>query len=58
MKYTKNYNFKKPEGIDEIDIRDLNENAEKIDTILFELKQEVDRLKEEKTTSTATLLGI
>lgn len=45
MKYTKNYNLKKPEGIDEIDIRNLNQNADKIDELLFELRQEVEEIK-------------
>ncbi len=39
MKYTGNYNLKKPEGTDTVDIEDLNENADKIDE---ELKNHVD----------------
>ncbi len=45
MKYTNNYNLQKPEGMDEIDIRNLNQNADKIDELLFELKQDVETIK-------------
>jgi len=34
MKYTQNYNLKKPEGTDIVNIDDLNENADIIDTQL------------------------
>lgn len=34
MNYTQNYNLKKPAGSDVINIQDLNENADKIDTAI------------------------
>ncbi len=32
--YTTNYNLKKPEGTDFINVQDLNDNADKIDTAI------------------------
>ena len=40
MKYTQNYNLRKPEDTDPADIQDLNYNADKIDTKLKELEDE------------------
>lgn len=37
MTYTTNYNLKKPEATDPVDIGDLNDNADIIDAILAEL---------------------
>lgn len=44
MKYTENYNLKKPEATDAYNIEDFNENMEKIDT---ELKNFSDMMKVE-----------
>ena len=41
MKYTSNYNLKKPEGTDVVNIDDLNENADIIDQKLKELEDGV-----------------
>lgn len=41
MKYTANYNLKKPEGTDIVNIDDLNENADIIDQKLKELEDDV-----------------
>jgi|GEM_PF-2428501 len=41
MKYTSNYNLKKPEGTDVVNIDDLNENADRIDQKLKELEDGV-----------------
>lgn len=38
MKYTENYNFRKPEDIDPVDIQDLNYNADAIDGKLKEIE--------------------
>jgi len=38
MKYTQNYNFRKPEDIDPVDIQDLNYNADAIDGKLKEIE--------------------
>ena len=40
MKYTQNYNLRKPEDTDPADIQDLNYNADAIDTKLKELEDE------------------
>lgn len=37
MEYTENYNLKKPEYVDEADIRDVNENMDTIDEELVHL---------------------
>lgn len=42
MKYTTNYNLKKPEGSDIVNIDDLNENADIIDQKLKELEDDVN----------------
>ena len=42
MKYTTNYNLKKPEGTDIVNIDDLNENADIIDQKLKELEDGVN----------------
>lgn len=39
--YTTNYNLKKPDRVDFIAIQDLNENADKIDTIILAEKEDV-----------------
>lgn len=46
MQTTTNFGLKKPEGTDYINVNDLNENADKIDT---ELKSHADSLAEVST---------
>ena len=42
MKYTANYNLKKPEGTDIVDIDDLNDNADILDQALKTVEDKAD----------------
>src|SRR5690606_16579765 len=42
MKYTSNYNLKKPEGTDIVNIDDLNDNADILDQKLKEIENKAD----------------
>ena len=50
MKYTGNYNLKKPEGSDVVNIEDLNDNADIIDQQLKTVANELTSHKNEKAT--------
>lgn len=39
--YTEHYNLAKPDGTDQVDIGVLNDNADKIDTAIYALEQEL-----------------
>lgn len=45
MKYTGNYNLKKPEGSDVVNIDDLNDNADIIDQKLKEIEDSVENIE-------------
>nr|WP_312578326.1 phage tail protein [Sedimentibacter sp.] len=44
MKYTANYNLKKPEGTDTVNIDDLNNNADILDTEINSINEQIDTL--------------
>lgn len=46
MKYTKNFNFKKPEGTDYVNIEDLNDNFEEVDKEIFNAHENLKKHKE------------
>lgn len=46
MKYTKNYQFKKPDGDDAYDIQNENDNKDLIDSILKNLKVYITKNKD------------
>jgi len=48
LKYTQNYNLRKPEDTDPADIQDLNYNADKIDTIFDTIDTLVKGLDDDK----------
>ncbi len=45
MKYTANYNLKKPEGTDTVNIDDLNNNADILDTEINSINEQIDTIK-------------
>lgn len=63
MKYTTNYNLKKPEGTDTVNIDDLNDNADILDNNINSLSKQINNLGAYAVASgtnayTATIAGI
>ncbi len=63
MKYTTNYNLKKPEGTDIVNIDDLNDNVDILDNNINSLSKQINNLSSYATangtnTYTATIAGI
>jgi len=54
VKYTSNYNLKKPEGTDIVNIDDLNDNADILDQKLKEIENKADETKVSKSGDTMT----
>jgi hypothetical protein len=44
LKYTANYNLKKPEGTDTVNIEDFNNNADILDTEISSINEQIDTL--------------
>ena len=57
MKYTQNYNLKKPEGTDAVNIDDLNYNADVLDAQLKAVSDMVDNNKALSFTGTLSTTG-
>ena len=57
MKYTQNYNLKKPEGTDAVNIDDLNYNADVLDAQLKTVSDTVDNNKALSFTGTLSTTG-
>ena len=55
MKYTVNYNLKKPEGTDVVNIDDFNSNADILDTKINFLNEQIDTLETQEDSLSAQI---